>query len=277
MGTSSESDRAFVGDIPAIYDAYLVPLIFAPYARDLTGRVAALAASGATSLLEVAAGTGAVTRELAAQLPPSVAITATDLNQPMLDHAAAVGTARPVTWQPADAMDLPYPDSSFDVVVCQFGTMFFPDRPAAFAEIRRVLRPGGTFLFNVWDEIAANDFTATVVAALTALFPDKPPVFLATVAHGYHEAEVMRADLVGGGFTAPATIEAMELTAHAASCEFPAIGFCQGSPLRNTIEADHPGRLDEATRAATEAIERRHGATDITGRIRAYVVTVTKS
>jgi ubiquinone/menaquinone biosynthesis C-methylase UbiE len=271
MSTTPEPDRAFVGDIPAIYDRYLVPLIFESYARDLAARVADL---GATSLLEVAAGTGAVTRELASRLPASVAITSTDLNQPMLDRAAAVGIARPVVWQQADVMDLPFADGSFDVVVCQFGAMFFPDRPGGFAEIRRVLRPGGTFLFNVWDGIEANDFTATVVEALTELFADNPPVFLATVAHGYRAPDAIRADLAAGGFSAPPRIEAIEVISHAESCEIPAIGFCQGSPMRNSIESDHPGRLDEATQVAAAAVERRHGATDISGRLRAYVVTV---
>src|SRR5215472_15945481 len=137
--TGSASDKVFAGSIPKIYETYLVPLIFRPYADDLAQRVAALQVR---RVLEVAAGTGVVTRALAAALPGDVEIVATDLNQAMLDQAAATGTSRPVTWRQADAMQLPFPDGSCDVVVCQFGAMFFPDKAKAFAEARRVLRKG---------------------------------------------------------------------------------------------------------------------------------------
>ena len=163
MNGAPDTDQTFVGAIPEIYDQYLVPLIFEPYAVDLAARLARLPL---TTVLELAAGTGVVTRRLALGLPATVAITATDLNQPMLDRAAAVGTSRPVSWRLADALELPFADASFDAVVCQFGAMFFPDKPRAFAEARRVLKPGGTFIFNVWDRIEANDFALCATAAL---------------------------------------------------------------------------------------------------------------
>ena len=175
MQTSS-GDRAFAGSIPQLYEQYLVPLIFEPYAKDLSRRVAAFAPS---AVLEIAAGTGVVTRHLAAQLPADVSIVSTDLNQAMLDHAMRVGTSREVTWRQADAMKLPFDDSTFDAVVCQFGAMFFPDKAAAFAETLRVLRPGGAFLFNVWDRIEDNEFADCVTQAMASLFPSDPPRFLA--------------------------------------------------------------------------------------------------
>jgi ubiquinone/menaquinone biosynthesis C-methylase UbiE len=144
-------DKNFSGAIPELYEAYLVPLIFEPYAADLATR---LAARSPSRVLEVAAGTGVVTRALTRTLPASTSIVATDLNQAMLDRARAVGTAYPVEWRTADALALPFPDRSFDAVVCQFGVMFFPDKPRAYAEARRVLRPGGAFVFNVWDSLA---------------------------------------------------------------------------------------------------------------------------
>ena len=150
-----ETDRVFQGSVPALYDRYLGPMIFAPYADDLAARVAGLQGG---SLLEIAAGTGVLTRALVATLPPSVAIVATDLNQPMLDHASARLVSDRLTWRQADAQALPFADGMFDLVVCQFGAMFFPDRPRAFAEAYRVLRPGGRFLFNVWDRIEENEF-----------------------------------------------------------------------------------------------------------------------
>jgi len=169
-------DSAFGGSIPERYEAYLVPLIFEPYAADLAGRIAP---RSGTRVLEVAAGTGVATRALAATLPEDVAIVATDLNQPMLDHAAALGTRRPVEWRRADALQLPFPDATFDAVVCQFGAMFFPDKPRAFAEARRVLRAGGTFIFSVWDRLEENAFADAVTTALAALFPADPPRILA--------------------------------------------------------------------------------------------------
>ena len=131
----------FAGSVPDLYERYMVPLMFEVYAVDLAARVGRLKPS---RVLEIAAGTGAATRQLARELPVSATIVATDLNQPMLDHAAAIGTARAVAWRQADVMRLPFPDGSFDVVACQFGAMFFPDKPRAYAEVRRVLLPGGS-------------------------------------------------------------------------------------------------------------------------------------
>jgi ubiquinone/menaquinone biosynthesis C-methylase UbiE len=134
----SDIDKEFVGSIPTLYDQYLVPLIFEPYAVDLVQR---LRARSLSRILEIAAGTGVVTRALASWLPEEVSIVASDLNQAMLDHAAALGTTRAVEWRQADAMELPFADAAFDAVVCQFGAMFFPDKARAFAEARRVLKP----------------------------------------------------------------------------------------------------------------------------------------
>jgi len=151
------ADKAFAGSIPEVYDTILVPMVFASYAEDLARRVAARRPG---RVLEIAAGTGVLTRALATALPESAAIIATDLNQPMLDRASLVGTCRTVEWRQADAMALPFGDGSFDAVVCQFGAMFFPDKAHAFAQARRVLAPGGFLLFNVWDRIEENEFAA---------------------------------------------------------------------------------------------------------------------
>ena len=141
-----DADAVFAGSVPKLYDTYMVPLIFAPYATDLVSR---LGSRPLSRVLEIAAGTGVATRAMAAALPESCVIVATDLNQAMLDHARAVGTPRVVEWRQADALRLPFQDATFDAVVCQFGTMFFPDKSRAFAEARRVLRKGGVFIFSV--------------------------------------------------------------------------------------------------------------------------------
>lgn len=226
------SDKVFSGSIPKLYETHLVPLIFEPYAADLANR---LAARPVTRVLEIAAGTGVVTRAMASALPASVSIVATDLNQAMLDHAAMVGTGRPVDWRQADALRLPFADGTFDAVVCQFGSMFFPDKPKAFSEARRVLKPGGAFVFNVWDRIEENEFADTVTAALEPLFPDDPPRFLARTPHGYFDPRAIAGDLAAGGFAAPPRFATLAARSRAESPRIPAIAYVQGTPLRNEI------------------------------------------
>lgn len=265
------SDAVFAGSVPELYDRLLVPMIFASYAADLARRVAALAPS---RVLETAAGTGAVTRALAQALPATAEIVATDLNAPMLDRAQAVGAARPVRWQTADALSLPFDDAGFDVVACQFGAMFFPDKARAFAEARRVLRPGGTLLFSVWDRIEENDFARVVAAALAGCFPADPPRFIERTPHGYFEREAIAGDLARAGFDAAPAFETVAARSRAASAREAALAYCQGTPLRGEIEARGGVSLAEATAACEEAIAREFGGGAIEGRIRAHVVAV---
>jgi ubiquinone/menaquinone biosynthesis C-methylase UbiE len=264
-----KTDAVFKGSVPEIYDEYLVPLIFESYADDLVERLCNLADG---RVLELAAGTGVVTRGLARRLPSSVEIVGSDLNQAMLDRAAAVGTSRDVCWRRADALELPFNDGSFDAVLCQFGVMFFPDKARAYGEAHRVLRPGGRFIFNVWDHIGENEFADVVTRAVGTLFPDDPPQFLARTPYGYFNQEEIRRHLAVAGFDAVeiAQIEAQSWAALAAD---PAIAYCHGTPLRDEIEARDPSRLGEATEVATAAIERRFGAVNIEGKIRGFVVT----
>jgi SAM-dependent methyltransferase len=266
----NDNDRVFAGSIPALYERYLVPMIFAPYAADLARRVAA---TRPKRVLEIAAGTGVVTRALAEALPDA-GIVATDLNPAMLEQARAMGTARPVEWRQADAMALPFDDGAFDAVVCQFGAMFFPDKPQAFAEVRRVLKPGGTILFNVWDRVEENDFADAIGDALAAVFPDDPPRFMARTPHGYHDAGVIAQDLAAAGFTNAPAIETVAFTSRAATPRIAALAYCQGTPLRGEIEAREPGGLERATRAAEAELARRFGDGPVEGRIEAIVVTV---
>ena len=271
LPASLEIDRVFKGPIPQLYDAYLVPLIFEPYAGDLVGRFASRSLS---RVLEIAAGTGVVTRAMASTLPADVEIIATDLNQGMVDEAARAGTTRPVEWRQADAMALPFADEEFDVVVCQFGVMFFPEKAAAFAEARRVLKPGGLFVFNVWDRIEENEIANTVTISLESHFPDDPPRFLARTPHGYHSKDAIAHDLANGGFSAPARIETIAARSRASSPRIPAIAYCQGTPLRVEIEARDSSRLADAIDVAAEAIAAQFGQSQVDGKIQAHVVTV---
>lgn len=264
-------DRGFTGSVPQLYERYMVPLIFEPYAVDLAARAAALRP---TQVLEIAAGTGMLTRRLAAELPPQTDIVASDLNATMLDMAATLGTGRPVQWRLADAMELPFEDAGFDLVACQFGAMFFPDRPHAFAEVRRVLKPGGIFLFNVWDHIDSNELAETVTHALAQVFPDDPPRFLARTPHGYHDVDQLRTDLAAAGFEHEADVVTLPLRACAESPSHPALGYCQGTPLRGELEARAPGRLPELTAHVAQAIGERFGVGAIDTLMQAHVVIV---
>jgi len=266
----TDSDKVFAGSIPALYDTYLVPLIFEAYAADLARRTAATAPA---HVLETAAGSGVVARALAPLLGPESRLTVTDLNQPMLDHAAGrqSGDER-LSWRQADALALPFDDGSFDAVLCQFGVMFFPDKVEAFAEARRVLKPGGRFLFNSWDHIAANVFADVVTEAAAAVFPADPPRFLARTPHGYHDVAAIRRDLAQAGF-GEVTVETVSEVSRAPAARDVAIAYCQGTPLRNEIEARDASLLEHVTERATEAVAARFGTGPVSGAIRAHVVT----
>lgn len=253
------SDALFAGSIPALYDRHLVPMLFEPYAKDLAARAAALRPR---RILETAAGTGIVTEELARALPEAE-IVATDLNQAMLDVAAERVRSPQVTFQATDAQALPFEDGGFDLVVCQFGVMFFPDRIAAYREARRVLRDGGAFLFNAWDSLERNPGSKAVSEAVAALFPEDPPSFLSRTPFGYHDKARIEADLRGAGFSDIAS-ETVEHRSRLGSPRAAATGLCHGTPLKAEIEARDAGRLDAATDAAAAALARlADGAADV--------------
>lgn len=268
--SASPVDTGFDGSIPRLYEQYMVPLMFEPYAIDLAARIAAHQPS---RVLEIAAGTGVLTRELARALPADASIVATDLNQPMLDHAAAIGTRRPVEWRQADVMQLPFPDQAFDLVACQFGAMFFPDKARAYAEVRRVLKPDGWFVFNVWDRLDQNEFAATVVEALRPVFPEDPPQFLARVPHGYHEARDILQDLARGGFEHAVEFTTLPARSRAPSPRIPAVAICHGTPMRTEIESHGAAALAAATDVAESALATRFGPGPVDGKIQAHVIS----
>jgi len=266
----SEGDIVFAGSVPEFYDTYLVPLIFEVYADDIANRTKAL---NPKSVLEVAAGSGVVTRALAKRLDAEASYTVTDLNQPMLDYAASLQEQdNRVIWRQADALELPFDEASFDAVVCQFGVMFFPDRVAGYREARRVLKPGGTYLFNVWDAIDTNEFAHAVSDAAAAAFPDDPPGFLPRTPYGYFDLGLIRDELGRAGFS-QVSINTLEKISAAPSPRHPAVAFCQGTPLRNEIETRDASLLDHVTDRATEAIAARFGSGAVEAKMRAHIVS----
>lgn len=267
------TDTVFAGSIPETYERQMVPLFFQGYADDLSSRVAG---AGARNVLETAAGTGVLTRALAAKLPAEARIVSTDLNQPMLDFAARVTPPdERITRRQADALALPFDDASFDAVACQFGVMFFPDKVRGFAEARRMLAPGGRFWFNVWGKVEESEFDAVVDETVASLFPHDPPHFMARLPHGYHDAPVIRRDLASAGFGA-VTLETKTLTARASSAHDVAVAICQGTPLRSEIEKRDPQRLAEATARAEAALVARFGSGPVEGRMVAHVVSAAR-
>ena len=264
------SDSTFAGSIPALYDRYLGPLLFAPYARELAGRVADLISG---SLLETAAGTGIVTEPLVQLVPAGVEIVATDLNQAMVDYAAAKPALARASIRQSDALGLPFGPARFDAVVCQFGAMFFPDRVAGYREARRVLKPGGRLIFSMWDSLDHNPITRCVVEAMAREFPANPPRFLARTPHGHYDRDTIRRELAEAGY-GPVELDIVSLPSRAASHRDPSIGFCQGTPMRAEIEAQARGSggLNAATDAAAAALAAEFGEGPIEAPMQALVM-----
>ena len=263
----ADTDKVFSGSIAAIYESHMVPLLFAAYAAETSSRVAAHAPK---DVLEVAAGTGAVTVELLRQLPREATITATDLNPGMLDEAAKKFSDRRVTLRSCDAQQLPFADQGFDAVVCQFGAMFFPDRPKAYREARRVLRKDGAYFLSVWDTLDTSPFFAVVTEAVAAAFPDDPPAFFRRTPYGYNDVPAIAASLAGAGF---ATVQTDRVTfpSRAPSAAHVALALCQGTPLRSEIEQRAPHGLSEVTKIAERAVEQAFGKGPVETTMRAIL------
>ena len=264
---STRADTAFTGSIPEIYDRFMVPMLFQPYARDLARRILGLAPG---AILETAAGSGVLPRVLAPQLSPETDYIITDLNQEMLDHARSRQPG--LDWRQADALALPFDDGRFDCLACQFGVMFFPDRAQGFAEARRVLRPGGTYLFNVWDRISENALADMVTDAAAAILPDDPPRFLARTPHGYHDPVLIAQELRYAGFR-DVGISYVDGMSRVEDPTHPAIAFCRGTPLYGEILDRDPDTLAEIIARASDRIAARYGPGPVSAPMRALIIT----
>ena len=265
------TDTVFAGSIPAVYDRYMVPLIFAPYAEEVARRAAALAPR---QVLETAAGTGVVTAALERALPEAE-IVATDLNAPMLEMAARRVSSDKVRFQPADALDLPFADGSFDLVACQFGVMFYPDKVGGNSEARRVLRDGGKYLLVIWDGIERNLATRVAGRAVAGLVPGEAARFYERIPFRYHDPATIAQDLRAAGF-ARIELETVERQSRAASARDAAIALVQGTPMRADIEQIDPALLGPATDAAADALREFEGPDGFAAPMSAHVVTATK-
>jgi SAM-dependent methyltransferase len=265
------STADFSGSLPRHYDECLGPLMFEPYAVDLVER---LPRTSEMRVLELACGTGIVTRRLREALPASATLTATDLNEAMVSYARAAVPLADISWQSADAQALPFRDESFDAVVCQFGIMFLPDAAQGFSEAHRVLVPGGMLLANAWHSLDENPAYRALNDALAAMFPDDPPRFLQTP-YGYHDRSRMLADAAAGGFT-EVQLDDVRLQGHGPSALHFVTGFVRGTPLNHELTR-RGADLDHVASEAAGAVAAVTGSAPITVDLAATVITATRA
>jgi ubiquinone/menaquinone biosynthesis C-methylase UbiE len=261
----TDAHTHFRGSIPEFYHRCLGPFLFEPYADDLVGR---LASGPGSRVLEIACGTGIVTRRLRAALPQGAELVATDLNPAMIERARRALAGADIHWRTADAGALPFKDATFDAVVCQFGFMFLPDRATGFAEARRVLRPGGTLLASSWASLEENPAAAIVHATASRLFESSPPRFL-LVPYGSLDAETMRALALAAGF-AEASVARVVIEGSSPSAREVATGFAMGTPL--SLEILERGGDLEGAAAAFEKELAAHGGHPFRSPLAAHVL-----
>jgi ubiquinone/menaquinone biosynthesis C-methylase UbiE len=265
----AEQHAAFVGNVPLNYDRYLGPLLFHAYADEVAAR---LPVRPGLRVLELASGTGILTERLLRRLGGQGTLVATDLNEAMMAHAKARGVAGPgLTWRQADGASLPFPDGAFDVVVCQFGLMFFPDQAAGVREARRVLAPGGTYLLSVWDRLERNVVTRIGHDTITSFFPADPPQFY-RVPFNLHDAEAVRQLLDAAGFAevAHATVAKVGESPSAAEA---AIGLVEGNPVIGTIMERRPEALRDIEAAVARGIAAELGDHPVRSPLSAHIFT----
>jgi SAM-dependent methyltransferase len=264
-------DVRFSGSVPANYERYLVPLLFRPYAELLAQRAADMAPD---RILETAAGTGVVTAALASALPQSD-IVATDLNQAMLDVAASRVAATNVSFAQADALQLPFEDSTFELVVCQFGVMFYPDKVAGNAEARRALKDGGHYLLAIWNHIEKNPLSELAHQSMQSLFPDNPPMFMKRGPFSYGDTSRIEDDLKAAGF-GDVRIDTVEVISRSPSAQEAARGLTYGSPMGVELADYGDGAIDRVFAKFAEGARRWDGPAGFEAPMSAHIVTATK-
>lgn len=246
----SSDAASFIGSIPEHYDRRLGPVIFADYAADIARRAAACSPA---RVLETAAGTGIVTRQLRNRLPASAHLVATDLSPPMLEVARTkIRPGEQAEFQLADATALPFQNGSFDSVVCQFGVMFFPEKDKTYCEVHRVLAPGGRYLFNVWDSPRHNPFGRIAHDVVGSFFPDDPPQFY-SVPFSYHQLDPIKESLIDAGFT-DITIAVIRQEKEVTNTTLFAQGLVYGNPAIDQIRARGGTDPDRVVEAMTQAL-----------------------
>jgi ubiquinone/menaquinone biosynthesis C-methylase UbiE len=265
----SDQHAAFVGSIPENYDRYLGPCLFEDYAADIANRVNV---PDGGAVLEIACGTGIVTRKLRDSLPASARLVATDLNEAMIAYAKhKFQSNESVEFKQADATELPFADSSFDAVVCQFGLMFFPDKDRAMREVHRVLKPGGVYVFNVWDAIEENELPQIANDTVCTFFEQDPPTFY-QVPFGLHDKAVIQKLLDGAGFE-DAEMLVLAKTSMSPSAADAAKGLIEGNPVIVEINQRATSSVEAVEAAVAAAVTARFGDNPVRSNLQAIVCT----
>ena len=241
------TDRISAHSTPALYNRYM-GFLFEPYAKVIAERCARLQPD---RILETAAGTGIVTRAVH-RAAPQAQVVATDINPAMLEFAANALTSEHVWFQPADAQKLPFSNGSFDLVLCQFGVMFFPDKIRTNDEARRVLRPKGHYLLVTFDRLELNPIPNAAQDAVSALFAHEPFDYMERGPFSYSDPAQIKHDLLAAGFN-DVEIETIKLSTRVNSGDA-AQGLVFGSPFRAEIERRDPSALDRAAEAVAQAL-----------------------
>lgn len=245
----------FVGSIPDFYDRGMGPVMFADFAADMAQRVKALEPK---LVVETAAGTGILTRALRDALPGRTKIISTDLNPPMLEVARQkFARGEPVVLQPADAVDLPFDDACCDLLVCQFGLMFFPDKEQSYRTAFRVLEEGGHYLFSVWDSHDFNPYGEVTHRVAGTFFPDNPPQFYA-LPYAFSAIDPIKDGLMAAGFSG-VDISVVRLEKAVPDPELFARGMVFGNPLYDQIRG-RGGEPEAVVAAILAELRERFGS-----------------
>ena len=253
------------------YDRYLAPFLFEPFAQDLSSRITS---ANYRDVLELACGTGRVTRHLRKVLPEQTKLVATDLHPDMIRIASEQLLNENINWQTADAQQLSFPDESFDLVVCQFGLMFMQDRMKALSEVHRVLRPGGKFIFNTWDKIENNGAIYLGNQIICSYFPENTPSSY-RVPFSMHQPDLLETNLVAAGFK-NIKVSGVEKEGLSPSAKDAAIGIVEGNRIYYHIMKKDPNLVEVIRNAVEQKIAEAYGDHPLKTSLKAWVFEAQK-
>lgn len=269
---SNDAVLNFNGSVPEVYETVLGNFIFEPFAVDIVNRISN---KNAFNVLELAAGTGRVTKHLIHAFSPNAKIVASDISLPMMEKAKLVVSSQNLTWQQVDIADIPFSEGSFDVIVCQFGVMFLQDKLRAFSEIRRVLKLGGQLLFSTWACIEENPIWKISNQVATKFFGPAPAAIQKSGPFSICNAVDAEAQLHDAGFI-HTKVEKQRITSSISSASLAAKGFIHGLPLKDIIIKQNPEILSQIQEEMENSFADHFGNNPLTASFTAFVFEAIK-